>query len=72
MSDIKKTDKFHRDGTITRDGKRYGCHVDAHAGYPIDGCAAMDESPSMCDYGFTKSGARRSRWTCKFWRKIKE
>jgi hypothetical protein len=73
VTDLKSTDQQHEDGTVTRAGKRYGCHLDVAIGIEPDGCVAMDECPSLCGFGHTESGReRRSRWTCQHWRAIRD
>ncbi len=67
------TDELHDDGTVTRDGKRYGCHCDVNTPSDIDGCVVDEAVHTDCVYATLKSGmARRSKWTCQFWRKMPE
>jgi hypothetical protein len=72
--DIRPTDERMPNGQIVRDGIAYGCHVELFStvtGEP-DGCCAMDDHHSNCIYGTTPGGkVRQSRWTCKYWRKVK-
>lgn len=66
MSDIR-----HEDGTITRDGVRFGCHRDATDDAEIDGCVIDYGQPEDCLYGRYKTGAaRKTQWTCDYWRQL--
>lgn len=73
MTDIKPDDIRHPDGTITRQGKRWGCHLELDFGQAPDGCVAMDGDHSHCDFGYLRPRVRRStRWTCPHWKEITE
>lgn len=60
-------------GRIVRNGVEYGCHCDAVDTREIDGCVIDDGRPDDCNYGRFPSGrARRSQWTCKFWKPVRK
>lgn len=60
-------------GRIVRNGVEYGCHCEAVDTREIDGCVIDDGRPDDCNYGRFPSGrARRSQWTCKFWKPVRK
>ena len=60
------------DGQEIKDGKTYGCHIDLLDGDEPDGCVLDYGAPDDCTMGRTPSGrARRSKWTCKYWKDVK-
>ena len=63
------TDTRHKDGTITRNGVRFGCHCDTANDTEIDFCVIDNDDHWSCTYATLKGGRlRRSQWTCKDWR----
>lgn len=71
-NDIRPTDVCHENGRITRDGTTYGCHVELSGDDEPDGCV-IDYCPGDCIFAILPSGRiRKSRWTCKHWKPVKE
>jgi hypothetical protein len=55
----------------TKNGVRYGCHVDLLDGEEPDGCGVDFGAYEDCTYGTYKDGKpRRTKWTCKYWRPV--
>ena len=62
-------DEIHEDFTVTRNGKRFGCHCDTSDDDEIDGCVIDTDYASSCLYATLPSGrVRRSKWTCEYWK----
>ena len=63
----------HEDGTVTRDGKRYGCSVDLEEGEEPMGCDLTCGHEFDCTFMHLSSGQRwRSMFTCKNWKVIED
>ena len=66
---MAKNDIIHPDHTVTRGGKRYGCHCDAACNQEINACVLDDDHPDSCSLTLLPSGqTRRSKWGCPEWK----
>ena len=70
--DLKPSDALQDDGSVTRSGKTYGCHVSEDLVKMGDlGCVLSYGEPRDCKLGILSGGReRRSRWTCPHWKVV--
>ena len=59
--------------TNIKNGVEYGCHVELDFGEKPDDCVLDLGENEYCMFATLESGRpRRSKWTCEYWKKIKE